>query len=57
MSDDYQRSAIRAFRRPRLDHDETERLRPVDRKQQGRGVAEKSVLLPVVHLAGRLTGD
>src|SRR5262245_42922039 len=35
----------------RFDHHQSERLRPVDRKQQGRGVAKEGLLLPVVHLA------
>ena len=37
--------------RHRLDHDETERLRPVDREQQGERLAEKFALGGLVDLA------
>jgi hypothetical protein len=37
-----------------LDHDQAERLRPVDRKQQGTGVAQERRLLAVADLADEL---
>src|SRR4029453_18692430 len=37
-----------------LDHHQTERLRPIDRKQQRSRVAEKSLLLSVIYLADEL---
>jgi hypothetical protein len=38
----------------RLDHDEAERFRPIDRKQQGRGLGEERLLPHLVHLADKL---
>jgi hypothetical protein len=37
-----------------LDHDETERLRPVDRKQQGGGAGKEWLLLCIIDLADEL---
>src|SRR3981189_2456533 len=36
-----------------LDHDKSERFRPIDRKEQRRGVAEKFFLLTVVHFPNK----
>jgi hypothetical protein len=38
----------------RLDHDDAERLRPIDRKQQGRRFAEEAGLLGVADLTDKL---
>ena len=37
-----------------FDHHETKRLGPIDRKQQGQGVAQEVVLLPLRNLANEL---